>query len=53
MNIENIIETELASEAINNMKEFMIAANFKKATLTYIASKIPELEIMNLRKSFI
>lgn len=35
------------------MKNFIEAANFKKAALVYIASKMPEKNIDELRKLFI
>lgn len=35
------------------MKRFMEAVNFKKATLIYLASKLPEKNIEELRKLFI
>ena len=35
------------------MKNFVDAANFKKATLIYLASKLPEKNIEELRKLFI
>lgn len=35
------------------MKQFMGAANFKRATLTYLASKLPEKNLEDLRKIFI
>jgi Ca2+-binding EF-hand superfamily protein len=35
------------------MKNFMEATNFKKATLTYLASTLPERYFEDLRKIFI
>jgi len=35
------------------MKKFLEAANFKRATLTYLASKLPEKNLEDLRKIFI
>ena len=37
----------------NSILEFMNAVNFKKTTLTFLASRIPEDQIENLRKAFI
>mmetsp|Transcript_25620 Transcript_25620/g.28444 ORF Transcript_25620/g.28444 Transcript_25620/m.28444 type:complete len:166 (+) Transcript_25620:49-546(+) len=37
----------------NNIMDFMNAVNFKKTTLTFLASRIPEDQIENLRKAFI
>ena len=50
---EDQIDTEIASEAFENMKQFMQAINFKKAALIYMASKMPEKNIEELRKLFI
>jgi calcium-dependent protein kinase len=38
---------------MENMKNFMDAVNFKKATLTYLAAKLPEKNIEDLRQMFI
>lgn len=35
------------------MKNFINAANFKKATLIYLAAKLPEKDLEELRKLFI
>lgn len=35
------------------MRKFIEAANFKKATLIYLASKLPEKDFEELRKLFI
>lgn len=43
----------IASDAFDNMKNFMDAVNFKKATLIYLASKLPEGCIEELRQLFI
>lgn len=43
----------IASDAFSNMQSFMEAVNFKKATLIYMAAKLPELCIEELRKLFI
>lgn len=48
-----MLDANIASDAVNNMKQFMDAAKFKKATLTYFASKLPEKNIEDLRSSFI
>lgn len=37
----------------DSILEFMNAVNFKKTTLTFLASRIPEDQIENLRKAFI
>ena len=50
---EDQIDTVIASEAFDNMKQFMEAVNFKKAALIYMASKMPEKNIEELRKLFI
>jgi len=40
-------------EVPDNILSFMNAVNFKKTTLTFLASRIPEEQIENLRKAFI
>ena len=35
------------------MKNFIDAVNFKRATLTYLASKLPEKHLQDLRDIFI
>lgn len=52
-NIKDHINREIAGDAISNMKNFIGAAKFKKATLTYLASKLPENCIDDLRSAFI
>ena len=52
-NIHEHMENSIASEAFDNMKKFIEAANFKKATLIYLASKLPEKDLEELRKLFI
>ena len=52
-NIENNLETGIAPEAFENMKKFIEAANLKKATLIYLAAKLPERDFEELRKLFI
>ncbi|CDW81524.1 protein kinase domain containing protein [Stylonychia lemnae] len=52
-NIENNLETGIAPEAFENMKRFIDAANLKKATLIYLAAKLPERDFEELRKLFI
>ena len=47
------LDVEIAGEAMENMKNFMDAVNFKKATLTYLAAKLPEKNIEDLREMFI
>jgi Ca2+-binding EF-hand superfamily protein len=43
----------IASEAFENMQKFIESANFKKATLIYLAAKLPERDLDELRKLFI
>ena len=50
---EELIDSEIAAEAFDNMRLFMDAVNFKKAALIYLASKLPEKNIEELRKLFI
>lgn len=50
--VENLDKT-IAAEAFENMRRFMDAVNLKKATLIYLASKLPEKDIEELRKLFI
>lgn len=52
-NIQEAVDSEIVGDAISNMKQFMGAANFKRATLTYLASKLPEKNLEDLRKIFI
>mmetsp|Transcript_24066 Transcript_24066/g.27758 ORF Transcript_24066/g.27758 Transcript_24066/m.27758 type:complete len:92 (+) Transcript_24066:627-902(+) len=40
-------------EVPDNILDFMNSVNFKKTTLTFLASRIPEDQIENLRKAFI
>jgi Ca2+-binding EF-hand superfamily protein len=47
------LDQHIASDAFDNMKNFMEAVNFKKATLIYLAAKLPEGCIEELRKLFI
>ena len=53
--IQSIKESEVAfsQEDFQNMNKFMEAATFKKATLIYLASKLPEKDFEELRKLFI
>jgi Ca2+-binding EF-hand superfamily protein len=44
---------ELAIDAFENMKHFMEAVSFKKATLIFLASKLPEKYLEELRSAFI
>jgi len=50
--VENL-DIAIAAEAFENMRRFMDAVNLKKATLIYLASKLPEKDIEELRKLFI
>jgi calcium-dependent protein kinase len=43
----------IPAEVPGNIMEFMNSVNFKKTTLTFLASRIPEDQIENLRKAFI
>lgn len=52
-NVQNIVDTSIASDAFDNMKNFMEAVDFKKATLIYLAAKLPEQCIIELRQLFI
>ena len=52
-NIESNLDVSIASEAFDNMRKFIEAANFKKATLVYLASKLPEKNLDELRRLFI
>jgi hypothetical protein len=52
-NVQDSLEINIAAEAFENMKNFMEAVNFKKATLIYLAAKLPEGCIEELRKLFI
>lgn len=51
--IQDKFDTAIATEAFDNMKIFMDAVNFKKATLILLASKLPEKNIEDLRNLFI
>ena len=44
---------DIDGEVFNNMQKFVDAVNLKKATLTYLASKIPEEYLEDLRRTFI
>ena len=43
----------IPAEVPGNIMDFMNSVNFKKTTLTFLASRIPEDQIENLRKAFI
>lgn len=54
--IQTVVDTQdnhIAVDAFDNMKNFMDAVNFKKATLIYLAAKLPEERIEDLRSLFI
>ena len=53
LKIQDDTEAVVAQEAFENMKKFYEAANFKKATLIYLAAKLPEKDLDELRKLFI
>lgn len=46
-------DLEIPEDVPNSIMDFMNAVNFKKTTLTFLASRIPEEQIENLRKAFI
>ncbi len=50
---EKNFDLQIADDVFENMKSFMDANKFKKTTLTYIAWKIPESSIEDLRNTFI
>jgi len=52
-NVQELPNSELAIDAFENMKNFMEAVSFKKTTLIYLAQKLPEKYIEELRKAFI
>ena len=52
-NVTDALQSEIAADAFENMKNFIDAANFKKASLMYLAFKMPEKDIEELRKLFI
>jgi calcium-dependent protein kinase len=52
-NAKELSSLEIAGDAFTNMKNFMDAVNLKKATLTYLASKLPERYLEDLRRTFI
>ena len=43
----------MTADVFDNMKNFVEGAKFKKATLTFLAHKIPEKSIEDLRNIFI
>lgn len=52
-NIKENQDSNIANEAFVNMRKFIVSANLKKATLIYLASKLPERDLDELRKLFI
>ena len=52
-NVQETMDVAIANDAFDNMQSFMEAVNFKKATLIYMAAKLPERCIEELRKLFI
>lgn len=52
-NIQHNQDSNIANEAFINMRKFIISANLKKATLIYLASKLPEGDLDELRRLFI
>ena len=51
--MQESLDVNIANDAFSNMQSFMEAVNFKKATLIYLAAKLPEKFIEELRKLFI
>jgi calcium-dependent protein kinase len=47
------VDKDIAQEAFTDMRSFLNASNLKKTTLTYLASKLPEKNIEELRTMFI
>jgi len=45
-------EIEIGIDVVKNMKNYMDTINFKRTTLTLIASRIPEDQIKALRDAF-
>ena len=52
-NVVDNLDVQIAAEAFDNMRKFMEAVSFKKATLIYMASRLPEKNIEELRRLFI
>jgi calcium-dependent protein kinase len=46
------MQASLSIDVINNMQNYLTHVNLKKTTLTFIASRIPEDQITNLRQAF-
>ena len=46
-------DLKIPEDVPNSIMDFMNSVNFKKTTLTFLASRIPEEQIENLRKAFI
>jgi calcium-dependent protein kinase len=46
-------ELTIPGDVPDSIMDFMNSVNFKKTTLTFLASRIPEEQIENLRKAFI
>lgn len=44
---------EISDDAFQNMRNFVNASNFKKTTLMYLASRLPEKYFDDLRRTFI
>ena len=45
-------DIEIGIDVVKNMKNYMDSINFKRTTLTLIASRIPEDQIKTLREAF-
>ena len=51
--IQSNLDSNIANEAFINIRKFNLAAKLKKATLIYLASKLPEGDFDELRRLFI
>lgn len=52
-NLEEAVDSSIAKEAFVSMKEFVGASNFKKTALTFMAQRLPETTVEDLRSLFI
>jgi len=43
----------IPEDILKNIQGFMNSVNFKKTTITFMASRIPEDQIAELRKAFV
>jgi Ca2+-binding EF-hand superfamily protein len=51
--VDNKVDYNLAVDSMDDMKNFVNASHLKKTTLTFMASKLPEMQIEDLRRMFI